>query len=1483
MSNKKLLLITLILLATILVALPTETSVAATTEAKLALRFVDQKGGALKNAYVIVYNKTANKLLFEGRTDSKGWLNVTIPKPIDGTTYNMTVWWDPLGTDAFMVYENTTISAVGLRNAPTESPWGHNCTKGGYIVAAVQVVLFSALNYDGSEYLDYYDTTFYYNYSTYKYSVSGKPAKNIAAQVPYDVRWTTQANWTMRIYWDLEYLKMISGINYNVSSFTIWPERTYANFTIHRTTALAIYGLAPTKPARVFVINVTTHVYPLMLQLKDWFGNPLNATSGYGIAKVILHDKGDPSKLLATSIASPDGSVSIPQYPNVSSTVVVYWLTHEITVNSTNIGDPSDYATTPLELRCKLVPTSITLKDKRPSPSVLAEAKVYVTWPNLLTHDTKSNLGGVVQLPPYADDTARVSMATGAVPHGSGYLPFDTTKLDVYWSITPEQPASWVKVRSAEVKIVSAGTGLVKVYVDGKLVKKDTSETWDTTFEYGLVCDVFDAMLNVVDINGNALNSPIVVLQHPTGAVSLITASPGGALTLVQVPGGDWRVSVVYKNVWFKPYGMSDVFSVTTNIYSAVKFTFPYVDAKLKFTKWGSDTFVIEGLNVTLSWTGNATITGATGTYKESWQITNKKGWANFTQIPAGVTITVDAWANKAYDHFGIKKDIDVGPYETPITLAPENYMGTFHVYIYDVKVTFCDVTGNALPETLPYSMIVTFVNSTKWSYANFTNTNSLFYYTTKSHMYVGGAEYCYDVYWAGVRVYNTTKGTIPVVTDPAKTYSEINIPLRIYPVSFALYNWKHTTLLDKLNITVMWQGLNMTWLNETAPSYIKIGELAIDMAKVAFNTTSVDSFKFNFYMVTMEYSTTNLVYIPVWMANTDGVKKIVGTPISIVVLTIPGKTVGVPKDVSSIAVGSLTYLTTPRNIFINGTLSGWENMVAAGKLRDVVKSKLKLTYTFDILNFTGVTTKYSPVWSYDGSSMVFDLKVAAYDMTAKVTDWTGAGLASYTVDVYWNKTVGKYYLVASSLTDGTGKTGFNTLFWGNETKYLFRAYRKPLAGELPADLSVTLADDVIVYGNPVANKDDIVVTLNFANYIGLQALSANGKPLYKVFDGTPKYGLVYAIRYTPVKDTVSGTTIPAGTIATFGYVDSTGKVYMPFALTTYNYTITIRWLGVDVYNSYDKEVFYKVVKPTVFYTAFTDVFDVSFRLTDDVGRNLAGLKYTFTGGEYSVSGVTGTDGTFSTDLVPRGSYKITALWPKKDIKVLDIDVTVTGNIAEMIVKCKVYDATIVVKTPKGTLLTAATVSVKYPDDTTATATTTPAGEVKFTQIPVGTLTVTGVTWLGKSISVSPASFTVDKTGVYTLTTTNVYTLTVKVVGSRGQGLGPTAVTIKELGITVESDESGVASIELPAGTYTVGVNYRGIEDSKSISITADKTETFGLDVFATIFGRPFRTAEFFGELILLPIVVVVVLYLIFYEYTVWRRKRLAVVPPTTK
>ena len=968
MNHKKTLIAIIAILAILLIATPTNQVAATTTNAKLALRFTDCGLNPLKGAYVKVYNQTANALLFEGRTDSKGWLNVTIPTPRDTTKYNITVWWDPAGTDYFYVFEKKDITGDLLRAAPAT---GYNCTAGGYIVASVLAVKVTARNYDGSEILDYYTTTVYYNWTNKVYSASKKPASNILIQVPYNLSWTGDKRWTIRVYWDLEYLKFLEGVPTDcVTGFAIWTTKpTYANFTVTVVDPFALIGPATTAvTAGTGTLTVKMDVGKFETQLVDWFGNKLNATSGYGIVKVMVHDANDPSKLLATMIANETGGVKFPQVPNVTSTIVVYWLTHEITVNSTTIADLKALPTT---LKCQLVPTVLTLKDKRPSPSILAEAKVYITWPNLLTHDTKSNLAGVVQLPPYRDDAQRISLPTGfnttGILHGSGYLPFGETKIDVYWSITPEQPESWVKVRSAKIKIEGADTDKINVKLDDKTIK---SAFTGNVLGVTLTCDVFDAMLNVVDLNGNALVSPTVVLEHPTGAVSLVTASPGGALTLIQVPGGDWRISVVYKNVQFKPYGMSDVFSITTNIYSAVTFTFPYVNASLKFVKWGSDTFVIPGLNVTLSWTGNSTLAGTSGvTYKEAWKGTTDKGWANFTQIPVGVSVTVDAWTNKTReDLFGIKKSIDVGPYETPITLAPENYIGTFHVYIYDVKVNFCDVRGDLLPSPLPYSMAVTFINSTKWSYANATSDNSLIYYTTKRHMYVGGGGYRLDVYWAGVRVYNATV-TIPVVTDPTKVYSELNLNLRVYPVSFSLYNWKHTTSMDKLNVTVMWQAANMTWLNETANTISKIDTLTTRVANNIFNTSAAEVHSYEFYMVTLKYSAENLVYIPVWVTHTTG--KIVGTPISIVVLTIPGETVGVPEGVKSIAVGSLTYLTTPRNVFINGTISGWSGMVAAGKLRDVVKSKLGLDYKFDILNFTGVATKWSPVWSY--SDYVFD------------------------------------------------------------------------------------------------------------------------------------------------------------------------------------------------------------------------------------------------------------------------------------------------------------------------------------------------------------------------------------------------------------------------------------------------------------------------------------------------------------------------------
>ncbi|MCR6668882.1 MAG: hypothetical protein NDF51_02680, partial [archaeon YNP-WB-040] len=386
MNHKKTLIAIIALLAILIVAAPTSQAAAATTKTvKLQLRITDSNLKPLANAYVKVFNTTETDVskhyvLFEGRTNSKGWLNVTISEPYADTTYNMTVWWDPAGTDYFYVFEKTDITGDLLKVPP---PNGYNCTSTDHgIVTSVLAVNVTATDVNGKP-LDYYTTTVYYNWTNKVYSASGMPAKSIIIQVPYNFSWTSSKEWTLRVYWDLEYLKFkeITVDGTNVTGYMILPNPTYANFTIAFNTGV----IGPRTTKFVGNLTATMDVGGFKVQLQDWFGKPLNVTSGYGIAKVMVHDKADPSKLLATAIARSDGSLEIPQLPNVSSTVVVYWLTHEITVNTTDVPKPSAYSAKPLELRCQLVPTVLTLKDKRPSPSVLANAKVYVTWPNLLT------------------------------------------------------------------------------------------------------------------------------------------------------------------------------------------------------------------------------------------------------------------------------------------------------------------------------------------------------------------------------------------------------------------------------------------------------------------------------------------------------------------------------------------------------------------------------------------------------------------------------------------------------------------------------------------------------------------------------------------------------------------------------------------------------------------------------------------------------------------------------------------------------------------------------------------------------------------------------------------------------------------------------------------------------------------------------------------------------------------------------------------
>ncbi|MCS7374623.1 MAG: hypothetical protein NDF56_06570, partial [archaeon GB-1845-036] len=1358
------------------------------------------------------------------------------------------------------------------------------------IYTSVWEVNFTATD-DSGDTLAYHPVTFYYNYTDHEYSVSGmlvedSQSKNLTARIPIDVTWTTEGNYTLRVYWDNEYLT-INKINDVDGSIVTYPSvgetesTTYLLFKLSIPTAVgAVDDVTP--GVGVGYLNVSTAVYPLNIQLKDWFGGSINATtSGYSIIKVSLYDKNDPSKLLATSLADSSGVVSFHQYPNVSSVLTVYWLIHEIPVNTTEIPKPSEVSDAPMDVYCQLVPFNITLWDKRPSPGKLLNAKVKITWPNLIEFNTRSDESlGLIQLPPLTSESPATSMyvTSSSEENAAGYLPFGTSKIEIYWSITPEDPNSWVKVRTANFKLENASNnhGSVNFWVDD--VKKLSATS--NVITYDLICDVYDAHIALTDLNGNPLVSPMVVLEHPSGAVSTIRATPTGTLTLIQVPGGVWHIGAVYKHLQVKPYDMSDIFNVTTNIYAAEEFKFGFVDANLTMVKWGTDDYGIENLNVTLTWEGNATITGETGNCTEGPKITGSNGSVKFVQVPVGVPIAVDTVADKdILTHAALREDADVGPYENSITLAPENYFGTHHVYIYDFVLRLCDVNGNPLPETLPYTNASLYMIGGD-RYGNWTHINSIEYYSINNkHLYVGGVEDTYNVtiYWAGVRVFNGSI-IVPVVKDTSVTMPEIKVDLRVYPVTFDLYNWKHTETIHYLNVTAKWFGVNMTWLNNTIyPAYAgTFTDLEDKIRKAIFNNTSTfESVENITYVKEICVPNETLIYVPVW-----SIGNVTGTPLMIYVETNPGVTKDVPSNASSFIAGCLT--TTGK--FINGTVTDKTNAV-----KEIKEDR------YGILNFTGAATHWYDIWSYDNDSLTFDMKVTAYDMSAVVKNWLDKGLEGFTVDVYWVSNVSKPLKLTSSITDENGSATFDIIFWGNTTTYRFLAYREPDENELPSDVMAKfqLAEDVIKeLDATVTAPPEKPVELTFDNYIGLQVLSATGRVLYHSFDDSVKRALVYAVRYKPMSDPRTGDSVPAGTVAAFGYVDEHGYVYLPFAKSgdeTYQYTIRARWMGVSVYDSYDKEIMtYKILSPTIFYTAFTDVFDVSIRLVDDMSRPLKGVYYTFAGkgvNEYSMSGQTIADGTFTAILVPKGDYSLKAVWTDGKIQILDSDITVDTNIVEHPIKCKVYDATLNLKTPRGTVLKAADIAVTYPDGKSYTGTTDADGNILFTQIPIGDLTINNVTWMDASINVAPTTVNVttvhvDKSGTYYLVAQNVHLLTVKIYGTRGQGLGPSTVSIAPVNVDVEADESGVAVVELPAGSYTVHVNYKGIEAEKSVSLTADTTAEFKLDVFATIFGRPFRTAEFFGELVLLPIVLAIIIYLVAYEYYAWRRRRMAVVPP---
>lgn len=239
----------------------------------------------------------------------------------------------------------------------------------------------------------------------------------------------------------------------------------------------------------------------------------------------------------------------------------------------------------------------------------------------------------------------------------------------------------------------------------------------------------------------------------------------------------------------------------------------------------------------------------------------------------------------------------------------------------------------------------------------------------------------------------------------------------------------------------------------------------------------------------------------------------------------------------------------------------------------------------------------------------------------------------------------------------------------------------------------------------------------------------------------------------------------------------------------------------------------------------------------------------------------------------PVGRYNVTVYYNgiKVASQIVDLEAGLAGYpYKEVDIRCEVYDFTITVVTPWGTPLAGAKVKVSIPGAGEITGTLDETGSITVQNVPGGEVTLKVVEWKkvaldwSTTVSYKAPKVTCDKVGK----------LVIKTVGARGQPL-EAAVAIK--GVTTATAKGGVLEVELPAGSYEVTVEYGGKKVTETLTVNAGEVteKTFQLDIFIQLAGWPMTLPEFFG-FILLIVFIIIALFLLMHEYSVWRRKRLA-------
>jgi hypothetical protein len=243
----------------------------------------------------------------------------------------------------------------------------------------------------------------------------------------------------------------------------------------------------------------------------------------------------------------------------------------------------------------------------------------------------------------------------------------------------------------------------------------------------------------------------------------------------------------------------------------------------------------------------------------------------------------------------------------------------------------------------------------------------------------------------------------------------------------------------------------------------------------------------------------------------------------------------------------------------------------------------------------------------------------------------------------------------------------------------------------------------------------------------------------------------------------------------------------------------------------------------------------------------------------------TGSDGLANFSL-PAGVYTVTAIWFSRynrgPAMIIDTTLTINSTNTPVTLLASIYDVTLQLVTPSGKPISGANMSLAG----VLLGMTDADGKVVALQVPsndshrTAAYPVTAI-WYG--IDVSPAPITITASKTYVLRASNVANLSVQVVGARGQGLYAAKVDIKNsAGITVfrlVTNEQGVASVEVPYDTYTISVNYKGLMNTTTLTVSTATPSpvTVATNVFIEL-GQAMTFATFLLYIIVIIIVIAV-------------------------